>query len=66
MRASVPFLLLLWQRSYARYELGMIIQNCMCNIGFVIGAVIQCSHKLTLNVPIRLSVALKALITPLL
>lgn len=41
--------------------------NCRVISGFVIGVVIQSSiHKLTLNVPFRLSVALTALITPLL
>lgn len=50
----------------ARYELSMITQTACVISGFVIGGVIQSSYKLTSNVPFRLSVALTALITPLL
>lgn len=66
MRASVPFLVLNQLRNYERCELSMIIQNCMHNIWICNRVVIQHSHKLPLNVPFWLSVALTSLITPLL
>ncbi len=54
MRASVPFLVLLL---LCKIWMSMIKWTACVISGFVIGVVIQCSRKLTLNVPFRLSAA---------